>query len=237
MCVSWDVALDLAAKKLKEIPKENIYNASYGGWGHAGSLHRCHHLAWRFFNTTLGGAIGTDGEYGNGVAARINPMIVGDMEVYSQQTTHEEMIKNCKVYVMWGADLFKCNRIDYFVPNHVNDGYYPKYKRAGIKFISIDPIYTETAQAFSAEWIPIRPNTDVVLMLGMMHYLYTSNQYDKAFIAKYTDGFDKFLPYLLGESDNAHKTLEWASQITGVGVSNHWSGHRKNQRISGFVCF
>ncbi|GAA9066690.1 molybdopterin guanine dinucleotide-containing S/N-oxide reductase [Helicobacter pylori] len=214
--VSWDVALDLAAKKLKEIPKENIYNASYGGWGHAGSLHRCHHLAWRFFNTTLGGAIGADGEYGNGAAARINPMIVGDMEVYSQQTTHEEMIKNCKVYVMWGADLFKCNRIDYFVPNHVNDGYYPKYKRAGIKFISIDPIYTETAQAFNAEWIPIRPNTDVALMLGMMHYLYTSNQYDKAFIAKYTDGFDKFLPYLLGESDNAPKTLEWASQITGV---------------------
>ncbi|GAA9078848.1 molybdopterin guanine dinucleotide-containing S/N-oxide reductase [Helicobacter pylori] len=214
--VSWDVALDLAAKKLKEIPKENIYNASYGGWGHAGSLHRCHHLAWRFFNTTLGGAIGADGEYGNGAAARINPMIVGDMEVYSQQTTHEEMIKNCKVYVMWGADLFKCNRIDYFVPNHVNDGYYPKYKRAGIKFISIDPIYTETAQAFNAEWIPIRPNTDVALMLGMMHYLYTNNQYDKAFIAKYTDGFDKFLPYLLGESDNAPKTLEWASQITGV---------------------
>ncbi|WP_187901124.1 molybdopterin guanine dinucleotide-containing S/N-oxide reductase [Helicobacter pylori] len=214
--VSWDVALDLAAKKLKEIPKENIYNASYGGWGHAGSLHRCHHLAWRFFNTTLGGAIGTDGEYGNGAAARINPMIVGDMEVYSQQTTHEEMIKNCKVYVMWGADLLKCNRVDYFVPNHVNDSYYPKYKRAGIKFISIDPIYTETAQAFNAEWIPIRPNTDVALMLGMMHYLYTSNQYDKAFIAKYTDGFDKFLPYLLGESDNAPKTLEWASQITGV---------------------
>ncbi|GAA6886784.1 hypothetical protein AOH231_12720 [Helicobacter pylori] len=138
------------------------------------------------------------------------------MEVYSQQTTHEEMIKNCKVYVMWGADLFKCNRIDYFVPNHVNDGYYPKYKRAGIKFISIDPLYTETAQASSAEWIPIRPNTDVALMLGMMHYLYTSNQYDKAFIAKYTDGFDKFLPYLLGESDNVPKTLEWASQITGV---------------------
>ncbi len=54
-----------------------------------------------------------------------------------------------------------------FVPNHVNDGYYPKYKRAGIKFISIDPIYTETAQAFSAEWIPICPNTDVALMLGM----------------------------------------------------------------------
>ncbi len=118
MRVSWDVALDLAAKKFKEIPKENIYNASYGGWGHAGSLHRCHHLAWRFFNTTLGGAIGTDGEYGNGAAARINPMIVGIWKFIRNKN---------KVYVMWGADLFKCNRIDYLVSNHVNDGYYPKY--------------------------------------------------------------------------------------------------------------
>ncbi|AFI05542.1 molybdopterin guanine dinucleotide-containing S/N-oxide reductase [Helicobacter cetorum] len=214
--VSWDVALDLAAKKLKEIPRENIYNASYGGWGHVGKLHRCNSLAGRFFNTTLGGAVGTDGEYSNGAAGRVNPIIVGDMEVYSQQTTHEEMIKNCKVYVMWGADLFKCNRIDYFVPNHVNDSYYPKYKKAGIKFISIDPIYTETAQAFNAEWIQIRPNTDVALMLGMMNYLYTSNKYDKEFIAKYTDGFDKFLPYLLGQTDNTPKTLEWASKITEV---------------------
>ncbi|GAA8865136.1 hypothetical protein HpRN3_14400 [Helicobacter pylori] len=213
--VSWDVALDLAAKKLKEIPKENIYNASYGGWGHAGSLHRCHHLAWRFFNTTLGGAIGTDGEYGNGTATRINPMIVGDMEVYSQQTTHEEMIKirciSCggRIYSSATALIILCQTMSMTATTL-------KYKRAGIKFISIDPIYTETAQAFSAEWIPIRPNTDVALMLGMMHYLYTSNQYDKAFIAKYTDGFDKFLPYLLGESDKVPKTLEWASQTTGV---------------------
>ncbi|GAA9482808.1 hypothetical protein BTM451_11130 [Helicobacter pylori] len=117
------------------------------------------------------------------------------MEVYSQQTTHEEMIK---------IRCMSCGgRI---------------YSSATALIILCQTIYTETAQAFSAEWIPIRPNTDVALMLGMMHYLYTSNQYDKAFIAKYTDGFDKFLPYLLGESDNAPKTLEWASQITGVGA-------------------
>lgn len=56
---------------------------------------------------------------------------------------YEEMIKNCKVYVMWGVDLFKCNCIDYFVLNYVNDSYYFKYKRVGIKFISIDFIYIE----------------------------------------------------------------------------------------------
>ncbi len=49
MCVSWDVALDLAAKKLKEIPKENIYNASYGGWGHAGKLASLSSFSMAFF--------------------------------------------------------------------------------------------------------------------------------------------------------------------------------------------
>lgn len=215
--MSWDVALDLAAKKLKEIPKENIYNASYGGWGHAGSLHRCHHLAWRFFNTTLGGAIDTDGEYGNGTAARINPMIVGDMEVYSQQTTHEEMIKircmSCggRIYSSATALIILCQTMSMMATT-----------------LSIKKLVSNSLVSIPFIPKPLKPlvlngypfalilNTDVALMLGMMHYLYTSDQYDKAFIAKYTDGFDKFLPYLLGESDNAPKTLEWASQITGV---------------------
>lgn len=54
-------------------------------------------------------------------------------------------------------------------------------------------------------------------MLGMMHYLYTSNQYDKNFIEKYTYGFDKFLPYLLGKTeDKVEKTASWAAKITGI---------------------
>jgi biotin sulfoxide reductase len=44
-------------------------------------------------------------------------------------------------------------------------------------------------------------------MLGMCHYLYTSNQYDKEFIEKYTFGFDKFLPYLLGKSEDMVEKL------------------------------
>lgn len=217
--VDWDTALELVAQKIKATPKENIYNAAYGGWGHVGRLHNANSVAGRFFNIVLGGAVGTDGEYSNGAAGRVNSDIIGDMEVYSQQTTHEQIIKHTKVYVMWGADLFKCNRIDYVVPNHLNDTYYPKYKQAGIKFISIDPYYNESAQMFDAQWIKIRPNTDVALMLGMMHYLYTSGKYDKAFIQTYTDGFDKFLPYLLGQSDGVAKDVVWASNITEVSQS------------------
>lgn len=51
----------------------------------------------------------------------------------------------------------------------------------------------------------------------MAHYLYTSNQYDKDFIEKYTYGFDKFLLYLLGKTeDKIEKTPTWAAKITGI---------------------
>jgi trimethylamine-N-oxide reductase (cytochrome c) len=117
---------------------------------------------------------------------------------------------------MWGADLFKTNKIDFAVANRKNDEYFLKYKKSGMKFISIDPIKTETAKMFDAECIYIRPNTDVALMLGMMNYLYTTGKYDKDFIAKYTDGFDKFVPYLLGKIDGIPKTPQWAAKITEV---------------------
>lgn len=217
--VSWDKALELVAEKIKACPKENIYNGSYGGWSHPGTLNSCATLTGKFFNIAIGGAIGTAGEYSNGAAGPTNPGIVGDMEVYSLQTTHEEILKNTEVYVMWGTDLFKTNKIDYGIANHKNDEYYIQYKKSGIKFISIDPIRTETAKMLNAECIYIRPNTDVALMLGMMHYLYTTKKYDKAFIEQYTHGFDKFVPYLMGKSDDIAKTPEWASKITEIPVA------------------
>lgn len=215
--VSWDEAIELALEKLKSTPIENIYNASYGGWGHVGALHNCNSVAGRFFNTVFGGAIGTDGEHSNGAAGRVNTAIIGDLEVYSLQTSHEVILENTKVYIMWGADLYKCNQIDYVVANRANNDYYKKYVTSGIKFICIDPQYNLGAQMLGAEWIKIRPNTDVALAMGMMHYLYESKKYDKEFIAKYTDGFDKFLPYLLGKGyDKTAKTPEWAAKITGI---------------------
>ena len=213
--VSWDTALDIVAKKLKETPNKNIYNGSYGGWGHPGRVSRSNVLTGRFFNS-IGGAVRTQGEYSNGAAGQINPYLVGDMEVYSLQTTHEQFLANSEVIVLWGCDWLKDNKIDFAVANRKNDDYFKKYKESGIKFISIDPISTQTSKYFGAEEIKIRPNTDIALMLGMMNYLYKTKQYDKKFIEKYTDGFDKFLPYLLGKKDGIEKTPEWAAEITEV---------------------
>ena len=215
--VSWDKAYELIVNKLKSVKSNEIFNAAYDGWSHPGLLHNCVSLPGRFFNTVFGGSVITDGDYSTGAASRVNGDIIGDLEVYSLQSSHKTILENTKVYVLWGADIFKCNQVDYKVANRANNEIYDEYVKAGIKFITIEPQYTPIAKKFNAQWIKIRPNTDVALMLGMMHYLYTSKKYDKEFIAKYTDGFDKFVPYLLGKTmDKIEKTPNWASKITGV---------------------
>ncbi|MDZ7818075.1 MAG: molybdopterin-dependent oxidoreductase [Aliarcobacter sp.] len=218
--VSWDEALDLTAKAIKKAQAKGgnqaLYNASYGGWAHPGAF-KPNVMAGRFFNQ-IGGAVITAGEYSNGAAGPTNPTIVGDMEVYSIQTAHEQIIKNTKVMILWGCDMYKTNRAGYSVPNHRCYDAYEEYKKAGIKFISIDPIYTVSASEFKADWIKIRPGSDVALMMAMMNYLYKTKKYDKEFIEKYTYGFDKFVPYLLGKEDGIEKTPAWASKITEIPV-------------------
>jgi trimethylamine-N-oxide reductase (cytochrome c) len=218
--VTWDVALDLTAKAIKKAQakggNQSLYNASYGGWAHPGAF-KPNVMAGRFFNQ-IGGAVITSGEYSNGAAGPTNPVIVGDMEVYSVQTAHEQIIKNTKVMILWGCDMYKTNRAGYSVPNHRCYDAYEEYKKAGIKFISIDPIYTVSASEFKADWIKIRPGSDVALMMAMMNYLYKTKKYDKEFIEKYTYGFDKFLPYLLGKEDGIEKTPQWASELTELSV-------------------
>ena len=96
-------------------------------------------------------------------------------------------------------------------------GNFEELKQKDIEIVVIDPIKSETVKYYDkCTHIPIRPNTDVAMMLGMAHYLYTSGKYDKDFIESYTYGFDKFLPYLLGQSDGIAKTPEWASEICKI---------------------
>lgn len=217
--VSWEKALTLAYEKIEKIRKEDgnqaLYNASYGGWAHPGRLGKVNALAGRFFNQ-IGGAVKTSGDYSTGSSMAVMPTVMGNLEVYSKQTSHEQIVKNTKVMILWGSDLYKNNRIGYTVPNHKNEQWYEEYKKAGIKFISIDPINTQSAQEFKADWIKIRPGSDLAFMLALMNYMYKSDIYNKEFIKNYTSGFEKFLPYLLGKTDGIDKTPAWAERITDI---------------------
>ncbi|WP_177342183.1 molybdopterin-dependent oxidoreductase, partial [Klebsiella variicola] len=67
-----------------------------------------------------------------------------------------------------------------------------------------------------AQWIAPHPMTDVAMMMGIAHSLIKQGKHDKAFLDKYTVGYDRFEAYLLGKEDGVEKSAQWAEGICGV---------------------
>src|SRR5437870_4594135 len=61
-----------------------------------------------------------------------------------------------------------------------------KFKRAGGKFISINPIRTGYS-AIADEWVPIKPGTDGALLLALIHEIIAQGLYDREFLVRYTN--------------------------------------------------
>ena len=218
--VSWDTAIGLTAKAILDTIEKNgnegCFSSSYGGWSHAG-IFRPNVLQGRFFNL-LGGSSMTAGDFSAGAGQVIMPMIIGDLEVYSAQTSWEQVRDHTEVFVLVGCDPDKNNRVEYTVADHEMYSSFDAIKKAGCKFISINPQVTTTDEKMGAEWVKIIPNTDTALFLAMGYHLYRTGKHNKAFISKYTVGFDRFLAYLEGKDADGTppKTPEWASKITGI---------------------
>ena len=86
----------------------------------------------------------------------------------------------------------------------------------GVEFLNISPLREDTAEFLAAQWWPIKPNTDTAMMLGLAHTLVVEDLYDSNFLSTHCTGFDRFLPYLMGEKDGVAKTADWAAAITGI---------------------
>jgi sulfite dehydrogenase (quinone) subunit SoeA len=61
-----------------------------------------------------------------------------------------------------------------------------QFKRAGGRFISINPVRTGYS-AIADEWIPIRPGTDGALLMALLHELVRTRQVDHAFLRRFTN--------------------------------------------------
>ncbi len=215
--ISWDEALDLAAGEIKRI-KEKYGNEAFlvGGGGEASrllSLYGGHSTHW---GTTSWGTW------------RWGPEKFGMEEGFSAHSINDRLdLRNSKLVVLVGANPA--------MSAGGNPSYhYLQAKKAGAKFIVIDPYYTDTAEVFEADWIPIRPATDHALFLGMAHTLITEDDPVKNpliewdFLHRCTVGFDadhmpegtdpkeNFKDYVLGTYDGVPKSPEWQARITGV---------------------
>jgi anaerobic selenocysteine-containing dehydrogenase len=61
-----------------------------------------------------------------------------------------------------------------------------KFKRAGGRFISINPVRTGYS-AIADEWIPIKPGTDGALFMALLHVLIEDDLIDRAFLKRFTN--------------------------------------------------
>jgi anaerobic dimethyl sulfoxide reductase subunit A len=122
---------------------------------------------------------------------------------------------NSKLIMLWGQN-----------PCGHTQGNYPYYLRLarekGIPIICIDPRHTYSAEIIADQWVPIRPGTDMALVLAIANVLFKEDLYDKDYVSKYVEpeGFRKWEDYVLGSVEGADgrvdRTPEWAEEMCGV---------------------
>jgi thiosulfate reductase/polysulfide reductase chain A len=94
-----------------------------------------------------------------------------------------------------------------------------------VPVIVVDPRFSVAASK-AKYWLPVKPGTDIALLLAWMNLLVTEGRYDKAFVEQYGHGFDKFVAEIKGY------TPAWAAAETGVSAelivaaAREFSSHR-----------
>jgi thiosulfate reductase/polysulfide reductase chain A len=78
-----------------------------------------------------------------------------------------------------------------------------------IPIIVVDPRYSVAASK-AKYWLPIRPGTDLALLLAWCNVLVSEGRYDREFVDRHGHGFDKFAAEIAGN------TPEWAANETGI---------------------
>lgn len=216
--VSWDTAVELLAKELGRVYGEfgaaSVYGGSYG-WASAGRFHHAQSQVHRFLNT-LGGYTSSVNSYSMAAGEVIMPHVIGDWwEVTGSTTTWPVILNNTEVWLCFGGIPLKNTYVSPGgVGRHEVKDNLASARGRGIEFVLVSPLRDDLIEAAGGSWWPIRPGTDVALMLAISHTLVAEGLYDRAYVERYCAGFEHFERYLLGHEDGQAKTAEWAAAIT-----------------------
>lgn len=82
-------------------------------------------------------------------------------------------------------------------------------KEKGAKLVVVDPRHSETA-ILADEWLPIKPGTDLALLLSMINVMVKQGLYDRKFIDEKTVGFDQL------EDEIVNYPPEWAEKVCEI---------------------
>jgi anaerobic selenocysteine-containing dehydrogenase len=195
--ISWDEALDEIAERLQAIAKEfgpeSILPYSYAGTigqlGY-GSMDR------RFFHRLGASQLDRTICASAGGAALLS--------VYGVKLgTPPEEFAQAGLVIAWGANIHG-NNIHLWP-------FVEEARRKGARLVVIDPYRTRTA-ALADEHLAIRPGTDGMLALAMMHVMLREGLEDGEYIEANTHGFAELRAHAL----KAEHAPEAAAGITGI---------------------
>lgn len=192
--VSWDEALDFLAKRLKELRQE------HGAESVAFFPHGIHS---RFFGTLMQ-AYGTPNSAEPSFAQCRGPRDVGYALTFGQGLGSPEPVDldEARMIVLIGSHLGEnvfTSQITAFAEGRAR----------GARLITVDPRFS-TAASKSDWWLPIRPGTDIALLLAWMHVLIGEGLYDQDYVREHASGFDALAAHVKEFSP------EWAAPITDL---------------------
>ncbi|MBN1190097.1 MAG: molybdopterin-dependent oxidoreductase [Dehalococcoidales bacterium] len=233
--ISWDEALDVIVAELKRINREyGPYAVLSQSDGHGETKvvhgpHGCQNpllellggftLQTRNPDSWEGWYWGAKHVWGCEPVGQMQPVI----------NAMPDIAKNSEMILFWGCDpettpgAFDgqmASRLCYW------------FTELGIRSVYICPDLNYGAAIHADKWIPIRPNTDAALFLGIAYLWMTQGTYDKEYVATHTYGYDKFEEYVVGKEDGVAKTPKWAAEITGVperiikALAREWAAKR-----------
>lgn len=218
--VTWEEANALVTEELNRVIQAHGNNAIYAGsygWASAGRFHHAQSQLKRFLNC-IGGYTSSKNTYSFAAAEVVVPHILGTFRGHLDTTTSWETIAtDCELFVAFGGVPLKNGQISQGGTGaHVQKAGLFAAHDAGVKFVNISPLRADIDDKVNADWMAIRPGTDVALILALCQTLLSEELHDADFLNRYTHGFETFAAYLEGTADGIVKSPDWASKICDV---------------------
>ncbi len=191
---SWQEAIDLISKMMTDVKRK--YGAeSIALFNHGSSGHPFGHLLQAFGSSNI-----TAPSY----AQCRGPREVGFELTFGSGLGSPEPtdIRDTRCLVLIGSHIGE----------NMHNGQVQEMSDAidrGATIITVDPRFS-TAASKSKYWLPIKPATDMALLLAWIHVLLYENLYDKDYIDQYALGLDQLKDHV------RDMTPEWAYGITTI---------------------
>lgn len=216
--MAWDEVLDLAASELDRVRSTfgnaSIFAGSYG-WASAGRFHHAQSQLRRFLNLA-GGFVGARDTYSHAAAEVMLPHLIGlsNRAFQDAVTSFSQVRGHCELVLAFGGISPRTAQVaSSGTTRHEVGAWLDELAAGRTRLVNVSP---RRGDLKNAEWLAIRPGTDVALMLALAHEIVAAGREDRVFLARCTSGWETLRAYLMGEKDGVAKSAEWAAALCDI---------------------